>query len=183
MSAVRRQLQSPLTASLLIGTLVFLAIIGLRSCGSLESLELAAYDWYLRLRPEGRASDPRILLVTITEGDIRTQGRWPLTDATLSQVLGILTRYRPRVLGLDIYRDISVPPGREELDAVLTRNRDIITVMKFGEGASDGIPPPPVLKESDQIGFNDILVDRDGIVRRGLLFLDDEEGIAYSFAL
>jgi len=36
-----------------------------------------------------------------------------------------------------------------------------------------GIPPPPILKDTDQHGFNDIIVDPGGIVRRGLLFLDD----------
>lgn len=176
-------LRSPLAASLLVSTLVFLSIIGLRGTGALESLELAAYDWNIRLRPETFGPDPRIVLIGITDNDIRNQGLWPLTDSTLAQVLEILTQYRPRAVGLDIYRDVPVPPGRKELEAILTSNRHIITVMKIGDGVSDGIPPSPVLKHTDQVGFNDILVDPGGIVRRGLLFLDDGEKTAYSFAL
>ena len=157
--------------------------MALRRAGSLESLELAAYDWYIRLRPDVSVSDSRIVLIAITERDIHNQGRWPLADATLAQVLEMLTQYRPRAIGLDIYRDIVVPPGREELDAILTANRRIIAVTKLGEGGSDGIPPPPVLQHTDQVGFSDIVVDRGGIVRRGLLFLDDGERVAYSLPL
>jgi adenylate cyclase len=163
--------------------LVFLSIIALRSSGSLESLELAAYDWNIRLRPEASDPDPRIVLIRVNENDIREMGRWPITDATLAQALRILTDYRPRAIGVDILRDIPVPPGHKELEAILTSNRHIITVMKIGEGVSDGIPPPPALKHTDQVGFNDILVDPGGVVRRGLLFLDDGETSAYSFAL
>ena len=56
-------------------------------------------------------------------------------------------------------------------------------MTKLGEGGSDGILPPPVLQHSDQVGFSDIVVDRGGIVRRGLLFLDDGERVAYSLPL
>jgi len=157
--------------------------MGLRSAGSLESLELAAYDWYIRLRPGAAVSDSRIVLIAITERDIRNQGSWPIPDGTLAQVLETLTRYQPRAIGLDIYRDIEVPPGRAQLNEMLTRNRHIITVMKLGEGESDGIPPPPVLKGTDQVGFVGTLVDRGGIVRRGLLFQHDGETAFYSFAL
>jgi adenylate cyclase len=183
MSSLRRLLRSPLAASLVASVLVFLCIMGLRRAGYLESLELAAYDWYIRLRSDVSASDARIVLIAITERDIQNQGRWPLPDATLAQVLKILTRHQPRAIGLDIYRDIVVPPGREELDAILTGNRHIIAVMKLGEGGADGIQPPPVLKHTDQLGFSDIVVDPGGIVRRGLLFLDDGETAAHSFAL
>jgi adenylate cyclase len=157
--------------------------MALRRAGSIEALELASYDWYIRLRPDVSVSDSRIVLIAITERDIHNQGRWPLTDATLAQVLEMLTQYRPRAIGLDIYRDIVVPPGRAELDAILTANHRIIAVTKLGEGGSDGIPPPPVLQQTDQVGFSDIVVDRGGIVRRGLLFLDDGERVAYSLPL
>jgi adenylate cyclase len=183
MSILLRRLRSPLAASLGASTLIFLCVIGLRSAGSLESLELTAYDWYMRLRPGTAVSDSRIVLITVTERDIRHQGRWPMADRTLAQVLETLTLYQPRAIGVDIYRDITVPPGREELDAILTRNRHIIAVMKLGEGTADGIPAPPVLAHTAQVGFSDILVDRGGIVRRGLLFLDDGETVAYAFAL
>jgi adenylate cyclase len=183
MRSLRGLLRSPLAASLVASALVFLSILALRRAGSLESLELAAYDWYSRLRPDVSASDSRIVLIAITERDIHNQGRWPLADATLAQVLEMLTQYRPRAIGLDIYRDIVVPPGREELNAILSGNRHIIAVTKLGEGGADGIPPPPVLQHTDQVGFSDIVVDPGGIVRRGLLFLDDAERVAYSLPL
>ena len=34
-----------------------------------------------------RGADPRIVLVTMTEEDIRELGRWPLTDDVLAQAL------------------------------------------------------------------------------------------------
>jgi CHASE2 domain-containing sensor protein len=157
--------------------------MGLRSTGALESLELAAYDWCLRLQPEPPGEDPRIVLIQITERDIRVQQRWPLTDRTLAQALEHIAQARPRAIGLDIFRDIPVPPGGEELAEVLQNNPNIIAMMKFGSGGEDTVPPPSVLKHTEQVGANDIVVDPDGVVRRGLLFLDDGKTTAYSFAL
>ena len=168
------------------GLVVILAgggVLGLRSAGLLESSELAAYDWFIRLRPADRTPDTRILLVTVTEADLQAQGGWPLSDRVLAQAVETLARSEPRAIGLDIYRDVPVPTGRDRLDAVLTRDPRVIVVMKFGDGSSDGVPPPAALKGTDQVGFNDILVDPGGTVRRGLLFLDDGTTAAYSFAL
>ena len=178
-----RLFRSPLLTSFLVGSLVFLGIIGIRSRGAFEFLELTAYDWYIRLQPEVRDPDSRIVLIEINESDIQKQARWPLPDETVARILETLTHYQPRAIGLDIYRDIPVPPGSKELETVLTQNRNIIAAMKFGGPEKVGIPPPPALKDTDQIGFNDIVVDRGGIVRRGLLFLDDGKKIFYSFAL
>jgi len=183
MNPVSRLFRFPLVTSLFVGTLVSLGIIGLRSTGSFESLELTAYDWYIRLQHEVSELDSRIVLIEINERDIQNQARWPLTDATVAKVLETLTHYHPRAVGLDIYRDIPVPPGSKELDTILTKNHNIITAMKFGGDEKVGVPPPPALKDTDQIGFNDIIVDPGGIVRRGLLFLDDGKKVFYSFAL
>jgi adenylate cyclase len=183
MNAALKIVQSQPVAVLIISMLVVLAVLGLRSAGHLESMELSAYDWFARLLPEDPAPDSRIVLIGVTENDIRRQQRWPLTDATLAQALDALLRHRPRVIGIDIYRDFQVPPGGPELDALLTGHPNIIAVMKFGGGAQTSIAPPPVLQHTDQIGFNDLLVDRDGIVRRGLLFLDDGRRTHYSFPL
>ena len=159
-----------------------LGVLVLRSAGRLESLELAAYDWYIRLGTHTPA-DPRILLVTITEGDIQTQGRWPLPDEVLARALTRLAASGPRVIGVDLYRDVPVPPGTADLEAVLARETRVIGVMKFRSATSAGVAPPPALKGTERIGFSDILVDPGGTVRRGLLFLDDGETTASSFAL
>lgn len=183
MNPVPKLFRSPLATSLLVGTIVFFAILGLRATGSLESLELTAYDWYIRLRPGVSERNQLIVLIEINENDIQNQGGWPLTDATVAKMLEILARYHPRAIGLDLYRDTPVPPGTKELEVALTKHQNIITTMKFGGTERIGIPPPSVLRDTDQVGFNDIIVDPGGIVRRGLLFLDDGKKIFFSFAL
>ncbi|HBZ56363.1 MAG TPA: hypothetical protein DEO88_13230, partial [Syntrophobacteraceae bacterium] len=88
----------------------------------------------VRLLPKIASANPRIVLIGITEDDIRNQGVWPLPDATLAESLSILLRAEPRAIGLDIYRDIPVPPGHAELESVLEKHRQIIAVTKFGSG-------------------------------------------------
>jgi adenylate cyclase len=180
MAPIRNILRSRWFALLLISVAVFVALLSFRIPGFLESLELAAYDGFIRLRPGSSDHETRILLITVSEKDIQTLGRWPLTDATLAEALQILAQAGPRAIGLDIFRDISVPPGHEALDAVLTKDKDIVAVMKFGV---DGVPPPPVLADTEQVGFNDIILDPGGVVRRALLFLDDGKTVYHSFAL
>jgi adenylate cyclase len=176
-------LRSPLAAGFFISTLVFLGIVTLRNTGSLESTELATYDWQIRLQPKVSESKSRIVLLEVTDNCIKSQGQWPLTDGTVNQILKILIPYGPRAIGLDLYRDMPIPPGGEELDATLNSNPTIMTTMKFGGEQETGVSPPWMLKNPEQLGFNDILVDRGGIVRRGLLFLDDGKNVYYSFAL
>ncbi|HEY7520742.1 MAG TPA: adenylate/guanylate cyclase domain-containing protein [Methylomirabilota bacterium] len=179
----RRPTRFPVTTALLISLLIAVVIVGVRATRLLESSELAAYDWYLRLRPATPAADPRVLVVTMTERDIQTQGAWPLPDEVLTNALEVLLRHEPRVIGLDIYRDVPVPPGTARLNRVLADDRRIVVVTKFGEGASDGVRPPAAVADPERIGFNDIIVDPGGIVRRGLLFLDDGTNVFSSFAL
>ena len=57
--------------------LVFLVVMGVRSQGLLESLELQAYDWAFRLRPHQQVKRPPITLVTITDQDIQALGIGP----------------------------------------------------------------------------------------------------------
>ncbi|MGH7320541.1 MAG: CHASE2 domain-containing protein, partial [Candidatus Rokuibacteriota bacterium] len=178
-----RQARRPLAIAAGIALLVGLAVLGLRTAGLLESLELAAYDAGIRLRPLARTPDPRVVLVTVTEHDIQQLGRWPLPDGVLARALETLLRGSPRAIGLDIYRDVPVPPGTDALRAVLTGDSRVVAVMKFSEGGSTGVRPPAALDGTDQVGFNDVIVDPGGIVRRGLLFLDDGATVFPSFAL
>jgi adenylate cyclase len=162
-----------------ISQVVFLAVVGIREMGILQLAELPAYDQFLVWRPSTAAPDPRITLIGITDKDIQ-RWNWPLSDATLSDILDRLLADGARVIGLDIYRDRPVPPGQERLNALLAQHHQIIAVMKFGE---NGIPPPEVLKGTDRVGAADIVVDPGGTVRRGLLYLDDGRTSMPSFAL
>ena len=175
-----KMIRNSIFAAALSCLMVFVAVLGVRRNGNLEFLELPAYDWFVRLQPGSAVHDPRITVIRVSEKDILSLGRWPLTDEILAQALVALLKENPRAVGLDIFRDIPVPPGTDLLDTVLTKNPNIIVTMKFGEG---GVRPPPVLKGTDQVSFNDILVDPGGVVRRGLFFLDDGDRVAYSFSL
>ncbi len=169
-------------AGLVIGLVVAFSVLMVREAGYLEGMELNAYDWLVRTQPSAPYIESRVTVIGMTEEDIRTQG-WPLTDAALTRVLTAVLAHRPRAIGVDIFRDIAVPPGHDDLEAVLTNNPRIVTAMKFGGAKEARVAPPPVLAHSDQVGFNDLLPDRDGIVRRGLLFLDDGHQVSSALSL
>jgi len=170
-----------LIASLAVSALV----IGARQLSLLEGLELNAFDRLVRLQSD-RGVDPRLLIVAIDEEDLRNLGKWPTNDQTLNQLLEKLEQNQPAVIGLDIYRDLPEEPGNAELTTTLQLADNIIAVCKSGNGDKDrGVAPPPVVPE-DRLGFSDIVVDADGVVRRNLLTLTPAQNsvcpASYSFS-
>src|SRR5262245_22810435 len=185
MHRLRKAAQNSILISLCVSVCVALAVILLRSTGYLQSLELKAYDWQLGWCGATKKTQPPILIVAATENDVRTHG-WPLTDEKLAVILQKLVNYKARAIGLDIYRDLEVAPGSEKLNEVLSTNSHIIAATKYPEKDRREIPPPPILRGTNQVGINDVIVDPDGIVRRGLIYLDDgksPESIVYSLAV
>ena len=138
--AFRDVLRSRTFAAIVVSALVFLVVGSLRELGALQSLELDAYDWQIRLQPRPPEPPPPIVLLTITEQDILNQGRWPIDNGTLATVLDRLDEQSPRAIGIDIYLDVAVPPGRERLDEVLRTHHRIVAVMKFPQGHRQGVP-------------------------------------------
>lgn len=146
-------------------------VLILRLAGALQLMELAALDQMFRLRPSEPA-DPRIVLVTIDESDIKQLGQWPMSDAVLARVISLLNQQQPRVIGLDIFRDLPVEPGHQDLVNVFTSTPNLIgieKVIKTAEG--EVIQAPLPLKERDQVSASDLLLDTDGRTRRSLLYL------------
>jgi adenylate cyclase len=167
----------------LIALVVSILTIGLRSLGGLERLDLTAYDWCMALRP-AKATAHRVVLIGITEEDISALGKWPLSDATLAKALSKLGQYQPAAIGVDLYRNLPVPPGSPELEQTVLNNPRIVMIRKFGDLSSPGVPPPSYLNgEGGQTGFSDLVVDSGGVVRRGLLFLDDGRTVYPSLSL
>jgi adenylate cyclase len=169
--------------SLLLGHLMCMALLILWQVGALQVLELMFYDQGLRWQSLA-APDDRMVLIGETEADIQRWG-YPLSDGVMAEMLERLAQARPRVIGVDKYRDLPAPPGSEKLDQVLRRHPEIIWIMKFGNAITQTPPikPPPALINTDQVGFNDVPVDKDSQIRRGLLFLDDGQHTATAFAL
>jgi adenylate cyclase len=177
---MRRLLRSPLLAAVTASALVFLVVFVLRAAGALQGLELAVYDWHVRLRPAAAPKRSPVALVTITESDIQALGTWPIPDAVLAQVLEKVVAAGAQAIGLDIYRDVPVPPGHEELNVALKKHARVIVPMMLAEGQRPGVAPPAVLKGTERIGFTDVVVDPGGTVRRGLLLMDDGRNVFYS---
>ncbi|MGA2402507.1 MAG: adenylate/guanylate cyclase domain-containing protein [Syntrophobacteraceae bacterium] len=175
--------QFPPAVGALLFLLVCAAVIGLRSGGKLQFLEIALYDHFVQLQPQVSFPESRILLVTISEADINNLGHWPMSDGEMARLLQNLIMQGPRVIGLDIYRDIPVPPGGEELVRVFSNWKRIVTVRKIGDEGSPGVPPPYMVSEGNQVGSNNIVIDPRGVVRRGLLFLSDKNGSYRSFPM
>jgi adenylate cyclase len=166
-----------------LGLLVYGLIALGRGLGALQPYELVAYDLGLTIRQMQPVASRYVTIIQITEHDIAALGRWPLSDEQLSDALARIGTAAPRAIGLDIYRDIEVPPGRERLDAVLRNDARIVSVTKLADDQGPGVSAPRELVGTSQVGFNDVLVDSDGIVRRGLLFMDTASETEYAFAL
>lgn len=172
-----------LLMTLVLGHLVYGVLLIFWQMGLLQTLELMIYDQGLRWQTLAPPDD-RIVLIGETEDDIRRWG-YPLPDGVMAEMLEHLAQARPRVIGVDKYRDLPAPPGSEKLDQVLRRYPEIIWIVKFGNTATQTPPinPPPALLNTDRVGFNDVPIDRDSRIRRGLLFLDDGHNAASAFAL
>jgi CHASE2 domain-containing sensor protein len=149
--------------------------IGVRYLGALQTAELKAFDTLVQLRPAEKP-DPRILIVTVTEADIRAQkqaketSRGSLSDESLAKVIGKLEAHHPIAIGLDIYHDYAVSKDYPALAAKLQDS--IVGVCKVSdvETVDTGVAPTPGVPP-ENVGFSDILVDPDQVVRRHALSL------------
>lgn len=147
----------------------------LRLTGALQLMELVALDQMFRLRPFERP-DPRIVLVTVDESDIKQLGRWPMSDAVLARLISSLKQQQPRVIGLDIFRDLPVEPGHQELVKVFKSTPNLIGIEKVIKTAQgEVIQAPRMLKQGDQVSASDLVLDTDGRIRRSLLYLRTQD--------
>lgn len=163
------------------GIFVLALIIFFRLNGSLQFIEWVTLDSFLRLRP-WEPIDERVVIVGINEEDIQGIRNYPIPDREIAKLLLTLQKYKPRVIGLDIVRDIPVEPGHAELVAAFKDIKNLIAVEKV---LPTVIKPPPNLPLK-QIGFVDVLSDDDGKVRRAILGTyrpEDDKKYAFSLPL
>ena len=159
-------------------------VILFRFTGLLQPWELGAYDQYMRLRPQ-LPEDERIVIVGIDEADLQGIGQGIIPDSIYAQLLKKIKAQKPRAIGFDIYRDLPVPPGKEELVEVFESTDNLVGIEKVvGDSRRETVAPPSVLAQKGQVGANDLVTDTGQTVRRGLLYLYRDNGeIVYSFGL
>lgn len=147
-------------------------VILLRLVGIFQSWELSVYDQYLRLRPP-QPRDNRVAIVGIDEADIKENKSAIVPDGVYAKLITKLKAQQPRAIGLDIYRDLPIPPGHQDLVKVFESTPNLVGIEKVvGDSRREAVAPPPVLKEKGQVGANDVIFDADTKVRRGLLQIE-----------
>ncbi|MBD2019729.1 CHASE2 domain-containing protein [Leptolyngbya sp. FACHB-36] len=178
LARLRRLLTQPVLVSSLLVTGL---LVSVQRLGVLEPIELKMFDQMMQDRSDP-GPDPRLLIVGITETDIQTMREWPLSGRVLDQALEKLERHQPRVIGLDIFRDVPVEPGHAKLLQRLQRSDRIVPICKYGDAAGPAIPPPTGVP-SDRTGFSDIVEDGDGTIRRNLLMINADPSASCAASL
>ncbi|MHC5777857.1 CHASE2 domain-containing protein [Nostoc sp.] len=171
----RRKFQRILLSSLAITALV----CGVRLLGFVENLEIQAFDLMMRSRP-AEGVDPRLLVITIDDDDLAIQRQngesligASISEKSLNKLLAKLNQYQPRAIGLDIYRDFKAK--QPDLITRLNQTQNLIGICKGSDSTANikGIKPPPEIPTVN-LGFSDFIHDRDGVIRRHLLFMNQE---------
>ncbi len=162
---------------------VAVCVLLLHSIGLLQSLELPALDQFFRSRPN-EPPEERITIVVIDEAYLNEVRSWPIPDRKIAQLLQKLNVYKPRAIGLDIYRNLPVEPGNQELRNVYKSMPNLIGIELLANDKNKNVSVlPPRGLNQDQVGFNNVLYDLDGKVRRSLLYWHVESQVHESFAL
>jgi CHASE2 domain-containing sensor protein len=169
-------------------------VAGIRWLGILESTEILAYDQMMQSRP-AEPLDSRLLIITIDDDDLAIQRQngeslmgEPISEISLNKVLAKLNQYKPRAIGLDIYRDFQAKqpeakqpeakqPEAKQTDLItrLQQTQNLVGVCKGSDSTANitGIKPPPEIPTTN-LGFSDFIHDSDGVIRRHLLFMNQE---------
>jgi adenylate cyclase len=154
-----------------------LMLLGLQRLPLTETLDLLWYDLITTLRPAPAGREHPIALVGIDEGDIDAFG-WPIDDAIICQAIDRITAAGATAVGLDIYRDRGVGPNQDCLRQRFRDDPRLISIINVAEGIGP-VPGTPPQRQ----GFNDLVVDPDGVVRRDLVHVSGQDAATVSFPL
>jgi CHASE2 domain-containing sensor protein len=170
--------------SLLIGLLVL--------DGEVEWLERTAFDTLFAIRGTREPRAP-IVIIALDQGSFdHLSQAWPLSRAIQAQLIEKLSSAAPLVIGVDlIFSGPSVrgPEDDHALTVALSRARNVVLASSMAHAFGD--PPARVksvrpLAEFESaalaVGPATLVVDPDGIVRRGAVWHNFNGGTILSFA-
>ncbi len=158
--------------TVLISTLVTSAVmLGLRQTGTFMPAELAVWDGWVSAQPDQKP-DQRLLVVEITEADLRSQQRRIPSDQSVAKAIENLQQHQPVSIGLNLARDQPQGPGTSAFRESLNQS-NVVTITHLG-GENDAFVQPPAGSAAEQISFNNIAIDQDFRVRRAIVGLSGD---------
>ncbi|NET36669.1 MAG: CHASE2 domain-containing protein [Cyanothece sp. SIO1E1] len=165
------------------GALIVGLVILVRLSGFLQIQEWMAFDYFSRLCPL-QLEEQRVVVIGINEADLEMVGGFPVPDGYLARAITILQEYQPRVIGLDIFRNLPVGPEHNLLVQAFREIPSLVGIeVALNAEASLNVKPPPELPPS-RVGFADFVVDDDGKLRRSLLASRDwQNELKYSLGI
>ena len=162
--------------ALITAPIITTIVISIRLLGILQTWEWGALDYFFRFRPR-EVTDSRIVIVGINENDLKKVRQWPINDRILAKLLKKIRSQYPRSIGLDLYRDLKVEPGYAELVDVFETTPNLIGIELVENNDSENddsvnaVAPSGTLEKLGQIAANNVIIDADGKLRRGLLYV------------
>ena len=120
------------------------------------------------------------MLITIDDDDVEAQRQRgeelkgvSISDKSLERLLGIVQKYQPSVIGLDVYRDFKTNPEHQDLIHSLKNTNNLVGICKVNDIGFDpyGVHPPEEIPP-DRLGFRDFINDEDNVLRRQLLSMN-----------
>ena len=161
--------------SLVIIPIVSATIVTGSELGVFRILEWALTDQFYSMRLSGEPFQGlnRFAIVTIDEADITSVQQWPMTDEVMLTLFKNIFQQDPAVVGMNIYRDLPVEPGHAQLRQWFSQTPNVFGIEQI---LPPSIAPPPSLAAKGQVSASDLVVDRDGNIRRGILTLNKPNG-------
>ena len=162
--------QAKAAATLLAGYgIAALILWGLEKSRILQSINLLVYDYITHLSPAPSGQTKPIVIIGISESDIKTYG-WPIDDSLLCAGIDRLNQDGVTAIGLDLYRDKGIGAQQNCLRETIRSNPKFVSIFNAAD-AIDPIPGAPIAQQ----GYNDLVIDEDGVVRRDLVHVGGQD--------
>jgi len=163
-------LKKSLLLNLSLGILVALALLFLYQAGLLKRLEFAGLDFSFRLKKHTPAN-PHIVIVEISDSDIKAVGRWPWKRSWHAAMTRALTGLGAKYIYFDmIFSEASSAEDDGLLEQAIASSKNVYLPFVFENTSFDlknaFLPLPRFTPYLKGTGAFNIYPDIDGITRR-----------------
>jgi serine/threonine-protein kinase len=174
------KLKNKFLLKLLIFISIFIILIILNFLDFTNIIENKTIDLRFHLRGERKPKD-NIVIIGIDDESLMEIGNWPWSRSIHAKLLDILREYNPKLIIFDIIFDV---PSKDDL-LLANKIKEIKKVILVNYLSSNTDPKlniiifqlresTPILKESALYnGCSNLILDKDGVVRRHKLYFED----------